>query len=169
MKTIVLNSRTLVMSITICLLFVCMQAISARNSKSFVYDKSDEKETVFVYDSVSCMLTPHLRYEFNESENGRTKTKTAYRWNESSGKWIPYYLLTTTDTGEYKVHEFARWNNKKKDFSMNKQKAVYYKESNENVPGYISFKWNEKSSKWEIIDGEYFENFINLMVNTSAR
>jgi len=169
MKKIVLSISTLVISITICLLFICSSAVNAQKSQSFVYDKSKDKETVFLFDSVSCVLTPHLKYEFSYNETGFLKTKKAYRWNVATQKWIPSYLFTITIIGENQIQEFGRWNNQKNDFSLRKQKAIYHKEAGKDVSNYISFSWNDKNDKWEITDGARFESYIAMMVNNSAK
>lgn len=168
MEAIKLSSRTLVISITICLLFAGMQAVNARNSRSFIYNKSEDKEVVFLYDSTTCALTPYLKYDFTSSENGQSKNKTAYYWNAFTKKWIPYYLLTTTAVGENQIHEFALWSNKKKDFSLKKQKAIYFKEMGKDAPGYVSFRWNEKQNKWEVKDANLLENYMELMIKNYA-
>jgi len=169
MKKIVSSISTLVISITICLLFVCTPAANARKSQGFVYDKSKDKETVFLYDSVSRVLTPHLKYEFSYTENNQLKSKKAYRWSTSIQQWIPYYLFTMTTAGEFQVHEFARWNNKKNDFSLDKQKSIFHKEAGTDNVNYISFRWNARNDKWEVIDGDRFENDIALLINSSTK
>lgn len=169
MKTIVLGSRKLVMGITICLLFVCMQAVNALEPKSFVYNKSDNNEIVYLYDSISRVLTPYLKYDFTTSENGLVKNKTAYYWSVDSKKWVPYYLLTISNLGDNQIHEFALWNSKKNDFSMNKQKAIYYKQTGKDTPAYVAFRWNDKQAQWEVRDGNQLENYMELMVNNAAK
>lgn len=167
MKTIVLSSRKLVISITISLLFLCMNAVNATEPKNFVYNKSDNNEIVYLYDSISKVLTPYLKYEFTSSDNGLAKNKEAYHWNTSTKKWAPYYLLTITTVGENQIHKFALWDNKKKDYSL-KQKTIYFKELGKNAPCHISFKWNEKQNKWEVKDADILENYMELIVNQSG-
>jgi len=169
MKTIVLSSRKLVISITICLLFVSMQAVNALEPKSFVYNKSDDNEIVYLYDSTLCALTPYLKYDFTSSKNGQEKNKTAYYWNSSTKKWAPYYMLSVTTIGENQIHEFAIWNSKTNDFSLNKQKAIYYKETGKDIPAYVSFIWNNKQDKWEVKDANLLENYMELMVNNAVK
>ena len=168
MKTIVLSSRKLVISLTICLLFVCMQTVNAAEPKNFVYNISDDNEIVYLYDSISTTLTPYLKYDFTTSESGQAKNKTAYYWNASTENWIPYYLLTVTTVGDNQIQEFALWNSKKNDFTLNKQKAIYYKESGKEAPTYLSLKWNDKQDKWEIKDANIIENYIESMINSYA-
>ncbi|MBP1593409.1 MAG: hypothetical protein H6Q12_427 [Bacteroidetes bacterium] len=165
MKKIMFSGRSLVSSLAICLLFVCSMAAEARNSKSFVYNKSDEMEIVSLYDSISGLITPYLKYEFSTSENGLSKTKLAYRWNETNRTWTPYYQFTATTVDGNQIQEYAQWNSRKKDFSLNKQKAIYYQVAGKDFTDYFSFKWNDKTGKWEVIDGAKFENYIKLLVS----
>jgi len=167
MKKIVFSISTLVIIITTCLLFVCSPAANAKKLRSFVYDKGQNKETVFLYDSTTCMLTPHLKYEFTTSENGQSKTKKAYRWNADDKMWIPSYIFIVTNVGDSQIQEFARWSAEKNEFCLNRQKAIFDRVDGSNISNYISFKWNDRSKKWEIIDGEQFEKNIALLVNHS--
>ena len=167
MKKIISSICLLVIGITICLLFVSSSAVNAQKSTSFVYDKN--KETVFLYDSVSCVLTPRFRYEYSYSEDGQTTNKKTFCWDASTEQWIPCTFFAMTVIGENQVHEFARWDKQKMSFSRDRQKAVYYKEAGTDASNYISFRWNEKSSKWEVRDGERFENYIALLVNNSSK
>lgn len=169
MKTVVLSSRKLVTSITICLLFVCMHAANAMEPKNFVYNKSDNNEIVYLYDSISQALTPYLKYDFTSSENGQAKHKTAYYWKASTQKWVPYYLLTTTAKGENQIQEFALWNNKKQDFSLNKQKSISYKQAGKDIPTFVYFKWNNKNDKWEVKDANLLESYMELVVNNAVK
>jgi hypothetical protein len=167
MKKIVLSISTLVISITLVLLFVCGSAVNAQKSKGFVYDKS--KDIVFLYDSTLCTLTPHLRYEFSYNENGQLTRKMAYRWDTSKKEWAPHYLYTIVYIGESQIQEFGRWNKEKNDFSLNKQKSIYHKDAGSDVSNYIAFKWCEKCGKWEVEDGGRFETEIALLANNSTK
>lgn len=77
---------------------------------------------------------------FTTSDNGQAKNKTAYRWNGSKNKWVPYYLLTVTTIGENQIYEFALWNNKENGFFQNKQITLrdYCKEHH--VKGYSKLR-----------------------------
>lgn len=164
MKKNVFSISTLVVSIIACLLFVCAQSLNAGNSKTFVYDKSKDGETVFLYDSLSCTLTPHLKYEFGYNENELLNSKKAYKWDSDEHKWEPYYLYTVTYVGNNQIQEFARWNSRKGNFSLDKQKAVFYTDGSQRVSTYISFKWNDKSRKWEVKNNYELEDYIALLV-----
>lgn len=169
MKKIALSISSLVISITICLLFVCYPAVNAQNSHKFVYNKSNDKEIVYLYDSVTYALTPYLKYEFTYNQDGLLQSRKAYRWNVSNNKWNPYYLFTTTFVGENEIQEFALWNSKEKDFTLNKEKLIFHKDGLTDVSTYISFKWNERNDKWEVTDGAQLENYIALLINNTPK
>ncbi|WP_321517957.1 DUF3836 domain-containing protein [uncultured Bacteroides sp.] len=167
MKKIALSISTLVISITLVLLFVCGSAVNAQKSKSFVYDKS--KDIVFLYDSTLCTLTPHRKYELSYNENGQLIRKMAYRWDTSKNEWTPYYSYTIVHIGESQIQEFGRWNKKKNDFSLNKQKSIYHKDAGSDVSNYIAFKWCERRGKWEVEDGGLFDAEIALLADNSTK
>lgn len=164
MKRNVLNVTTLFISITLCILFVGAQNLIAGSSKGFVYNKSKNCETVFLYDSISCTLTPHLKYEFSYDSNGSMKTKVAYKWN-SENKWDPYYLYTVSYAENAQIQELAYWDEIKKSFSIDKQKAVIITESDQNLFSYIVYKWNDKRGRWDPINRKYVDSYITLLVD----
>jgi len=45
------------------------------------------------------------------------------------------------------------------------QKAIFYQVAGKDFTDYFSFKWNDKTEKWEVIDGAKFENYIKLLVS----
>ena len=167
MKKIVLSISKWVIRIALVLLFVCGSAVNAQKSKSFVYDKS--KNTVFLYDSVSKALTPHLKYELSYNENGQLKSKMAYRWDISKEKWVPFYLRNIAYVGEGLVQEFVQWNNQKNNFSFNRQVSIHHKDVGSDVITYIAFVWCEKCGRWEVSDSNRFENDIELLVNNLTK
>jgi len=82
MKKVALSITTLVISITISLLFVCSAVANAQRSKSFVYEKNKDSETVFLLNSTSWTFTPYLKYE-----DKNISTCIFFQSNEMQDKW----------------------------------------------------------------------------------
>lgn len=80
MKKIVLSFSALVISITICSLFVSNPAANAQKSQSFVNDKSKDKETVSINGSASSVNTSDFNFAEQNSlvtqKNGMTEDYT---------------------------------------------------------------------------------------------
>jgi len=104
-------------------------------------------------------LTPKLKYEYNKETKGNKETKKAYRWNASERKWIPYYLISMSESGNNSIVEYAAWDNQTQDFSLNCQKAVYNRGFENDILSYVLYKWNPVEENWEadqyLLCGDY--------------
>ena len=87
MKKSFMSISMLVVSISMLALFLCSSAINAQASSKFIYDKSENSETVYTLDKSGKYLTPKLQYEYHKETKGNKETKKAYRWNESERKY----------------------------------------------------------------------------------
>lgn len=159
MKKSFMSISMLVVSISMLALFLCNSVVNAQTSSKFVYDRSENAETVYTLDESGKYLTPKLKYEYGKDAQGKTGTKTAYRWNASEQKWIPYYLISMFESGNTSIVEYAAWDNKKQDFSRNSQKAVYSRGIENEILSYVLYKWNPSEESWEanqyILCGDY--------------
>ena len=127
MKKSFMSISMLVVSISMLALFLCSSAVSAQTSSKFVYNKSENAETVYSLDKSGKYLTPKLKYEYSKDAQGKGGVKKAYRWSEGEQKWVPYYLISMSESGNNSIVEYAAWDSKTQDFSLNPQKAVYSK------------------------------------------
>lgn len=66
------------------------------------------QETVYTLDKSGKYLTPKLKYEYNKETKGNKETKKAYRWNASERKWVPYYLISMSESGNNSIVEYGR-------------------------------------------------------------
>lgn len=149
MKKSFMSISMLVVSISMLALFVCSAAVDAQTSSKFVYDKSENAETVYTLDESGKYLTPKLKYEYNTDAQGKTGSKKAYRWNANESKWTPYYLISMTESGNNSIVEYAAWDNKTQEFSLNSQKAVYSRGFEDDILSYVLYKWNPSEENWE--------------------
>lgn len=140
----------LVVSITMLTLFVCSSVVSAQNNSKFVYNKDKNVETVYTLDQTGKYLTPKLKYEYSKNDGGKSTSKIAYRWNAFTQSWTPYYLLTLLEVENNSVVEYAVWNDKTNDFSLNSQKAVYNRGLADELLSYVSYRWNQSVNSWEV-------------------
>lgn len=159
MKKSFMSISMLVVSISMLALFVCSAAVDAQTSSKFVYDKSENAETVYTLDESGKYLTPKLKYEYNKDAQGKTGSKKAYRWNANESKWTPYYLISMTESGNNSIVEYAAWDSKTQEFSLNSQKAVYSRGFENDILSYVLYKWNPSEESWEanqhILCGDY--------------
>lgn len=149
MKKSFMSISMLVVSISMLALFVCSAAVDAQTSSKFVYDKSENAETVYTLDESGKYLTPKLKYEYNKDAQGKSRSKKAYRWNVNESKWTPYYLISMTESGNNSIVEYAAWDNKTQEFSLNSQKAVYSRGFEDDILSYVLYKWNPSEENWE--------------------
>lgn len=154
MKKSFMSISMLVVSISMLALFLCNTAISAQTSSKFVYDKGENSETVYTLDKSGKYLTPKLKYEYSKENQEGKGTKKAYRWNESEQKWTPYYLISMSESGNDFIVEYAAWDNRTQDFSLNCQKAIYNKGVGNDILSYVLYKWNAVEGDWEA--NQYF-------------
>lgn len=99
MKKSFMSISMLVVSISMLALFLCSSAVSAQTSSKFVYNKSENAETVYSLDKSGKYLTPKLKYEYSKDAQGKGGVKKAYRWSEGEQKWVPYYLISMSESG----------------------------------------------------------------------
>ena len=150
----------LVVSISMLALFVCSSVVSAQGSASkFIYDKSENAETVYTLDKTGKFLTPKVKYEYNKEEKGKT-VKKAYRWNANNQKWVPYYLITLLENPTSSIVEYAAWDGKTESFSLNLQKTIYNKGLENDVVSYINYKWNPSDASWEVSQQLMLEEYL---------
>ena len=159
MKKSFMSISMLVVSISMLALFLCSSAINAQTSSKFIYDKSENSETVYTLDKSGKYLTPKLKYEYNKETKGNKETKKAYRWNASERKWVPYYLISMSESGNNSIVEYAAWDNQTQDFSLNCQKAVYNRGFENDILSYVLYKWNPVEENGEadqyLLCGDY--------------
>ena len=159
MKKSFMSISMLVVSISMLALFLCSSAVSAQASSKFVYNKSENAETVYSLDKSGKYLTPKLKYEQSKDAQGKGGVKKAYRWSEGEQKWVPYYLISMSESGNNSIVEYAAWDSKTQDFSLNPQKAVYSKGLENEILSYVFYKWNQNEESWEanqyLLCGDY--------------
>ena len=155
----------LVVSISMIAMFVCSFAANAQvSSSTFIYDKKDNTETVFTLDQSGKYLTPKVKYEFSKNENG--KTKIAYFWNAGIEEWIPSYQMILTENSNRSVIEYAAWDNQTKAFSLNPQKAIYYKDLDNDILSYVFYKWNPAANNWELNQNLLLQDYLATRTNS---
>lgn len=156
----------LVVSISMLALFVCSSVVNAQTSVSkFIYDKSENAETVYTLDKTGKFLTPKVKYEYDKEEKGKT-VKKAYRWNSSDRKWVPYYLITLLENTISSVVEYAAWDSKTETFSLNPQKTIYNKGLENDIISYIFYKWNPLDGSWEVNQHLLFEDYLAVKADS---
>lgn len=149
----------LVVSISMVAMFVCSCAANAQVSSSkFIYDKKENAETVFTLDQTGKFLTPKVKYEFSENENG--KTKVAYLWNAETKEWTPAYQMVYSENQNSSIIEYAAWNKQTNTYSLNSQKAVYNKDSEKELLSYVFYKWNPSASSWEMDQNLLLQDYL---------
>ena len=64
-----------------------------------------------------------------------------------------------SESGNNSIVEYAAWDNKTQDFSLNCQKAVYNKGFENDILSYVLYKWNSVEENWEanqyLLCGDY--------------
>lgn len=165
MKKSIFSVSTLVVLISMVAMLACSSVANAQTSSAtpkFIYDKKDNVEVVYTLDHSGRYLTPKLKYVYEKNATGRTTDKIAYRWNKSESNWMPYYVLTLTEDASNSVLEYAAWNEKSGNFSLNIQKAVYNK-GVDNMPViYLSYNWNKETNDWDLKDQVLFQNYLAI-------
>lgn len=159
MKKSFMSISMLVVSISMVAMFVCSCAASAQVSSSkFIYDKKENAETVFTLDQTGKFLTPKVKYEYSNNEKGATKT--AYRWNEETEKWMPSYQMVVSENQSNSTIEYAAWNKQTNTFSLNAQKAVYNKDLDHDILSCVFYKWNPSDRSWEISQNLLLQDYL---------
>lgn len=159
MKKSFMSISMLVVSISMVAMFVCSCAANAQVSSSkFIYDKKENAETVFTLDQTGKFLTPKVKYEFSENENG--KTKVAYLWNTETKEWAPAYQIVYSENQNSLMIEYAAWNKQTNTYSLNSQKAVYNKDSEKELLSYVFYKWNPSASSWEMDQNLLLQDYL---------
>ena len=78
---------------------------------------------------------------------------------EGEQKWVPYYLISMSESGNNSIVEYAAWDSKTQDFSLNPQKAIYSKGLENEILSYVLYKWNQNEESWEanqyLLCGDY--------------
>ncbi|MCD7899722.1 MAG: DUF3836 domain-containing protein [Bacteroides sp.] len=165
MKKSFMSVTTLVVSISVAIMFLCTSAITAQTTgNKFIYDKNENKETVFELDRSGKYLTPKLQYEFQKDEKGFVTAKKAFRWNAEEDKWTPYYLLTISKDDNNTIIDYALWDKNTESFTLNQQKAVYNKSQNDSVVTYLSYQWDESNSEWKLLEQNLIKNYLAIRV-----
>lgn len=162
MKKSFMSISMLVVTISMVAMFVCSAVASAKTTSStkFKYNKIGNVETVYTLDQSGKYLTPKLKYEF--SNYGATTVKTTYRWNQENDTWMPYYQMSCLEEGNNSVVEYAVWNSRTKDYSLNVQKAVYNKGVNNDILSYLFYKWNPTEKSWEMSQHLLLEDYLAM-------
>lgn len=160
MKKSFMSISMLVVTISMVAMFVCSAVASAKTTSStkFKYNKVGNVETVFTLDQSGKYLTPKLKHEF--SIHGKTTVKTTYRWNQDNGTWLPYYRMSRLEEGNNSIVEYAVWNSRAKDYSLNVQKAVYNKGVNNDILSCVFYKWNPSEKNWEMSQHLLLEDYL---------
>ena len=69
------------------------------------------------------------------------------------------YLISMSESGNNSIVEYAAWDSKTQDFSLNPQKAVYSKGLENEILSYVLYKWNQNEESWEanqyLLCGDY--------------
>lgn len=162
MKKSFMSISMLVVAISMLALFVCTSAASAQSSSKFVYNKSENTETVYTLDKTGKLLTPKLKYEYTKSKDNKSTTKVAFRWNAKTQTWAPYYLLSLLETETNSIVEYAAWNDKVKDFTSHPQKVVYSMGLDNELLSYVSYNWNKKAGSWEVNQHLLLEQYLAM-------
>lgn len=118
--------------------FICNIAINAASPRQYLYDTKEENGKIVskvVFLNENGLLNKEVKYEFTYNDTGKVATKKAYRWNNSSQKWDPYYETTYTynpETGEIST-VYGMWDKKTKSFTANQQTMVMPGSSYEDI------------------------------------
>ena len=165
MKKSFLSVSTLVVLISMVAMLACSSVANAKTnsaSPKFIYDKKENVEVVYTLDLSGKYLTPKLKYVYERNEAGTVTDKIAYRWNKTENNWMPYYVITFTEDVSNSVLEYAAWNEKSGDFSLNQQKAIYNKGVDNMPVTYLSYNWNSETNDWDLKDQVLFQNYLAI-------
>lgn len=105
-------------------------------------------------------LHRHMKYNYAYDNEGKMTMKEAFKWDGALEVWNPYYKITYQYTGNEIVMEYARWDDKSKDYGMLKERSVY--EWNEaNMPtAYMNYKWNASEKDWKLSTNYIYDDFL---------
>ena len=124
MKDSVLRKEIL----SLVVLFVCSLAMSAASPRNYLYDTKEENGKIVskvIFLQEEGLLNKQVKYEFAYNDNGKVAEKKAYRWNQATETWDPYYLITYQYNEDGNItSEYGMWDKKKKDYSLNTQKML---------------------------------------------
>ncbi len=150
MKKSFMSISVLVISISVVAMLLFGSVAQAQTTKGFVYDKKENTETVFTLDKTGCYLTPKVKYDLTCDQDGQVVAKEAYRWNASSGEWMPSYRLGYTFANGQQIIDYAVWNRQTEDYSLYTQRAVYELDVNRELLSCNFYKWNPTVENWDV-------------------
>lgn len=94
-------------------------AIQAASAKTYMYDTKEENGKVIskvVFVQENGLLNREVMYEFSYNNDGKVSEKKAFRWNEKTNEWTPYYLMTYQYTDDTIQSEYKIWDKKKQSY-----------------------------------------------------
>lgn len=107
---------------------MCSLSLQAAAPKTYLYDTKEENGKIVskvIFLQEDGLLNKQVKYEFAYNEAGKVSEKKAYRWNTSTDKWDPYYLISYQYEADGNIQtRYGMWNPKKKDFSLNIQQMT---------------------------------------------
>jgi hypothetical protein len=103
-----------------------------------MYDTKEENgrivsKTIFL--QKNGLLDKQMKYDFTYNEEGKVAEKKACRWNGNRNEWEPFYLISyqyDKESGSIRS-EYAMWNKKTSDYSLNPQTMVLSSDSYEEI------------------------------------
>jgi hypothetical protein len=120
------------------LFFTCSLSLPAIPPGDYMYDTKEENgkivsKTIFL--QKEGLLDRQLKYDFKYGEDGKVTEKKACRWNSSKNDWEPFYLIAYRyDREKGAIHsEYAMWDRKTKDYTLNVQTIVLPEDSYEEI------------------------------------
>lgn len=165
MKKSLKSISVLVVSISVLAMLLLGSTATAQTHTSFVYDKKENTETVFTLDPTGKYLTPKLKYEFANNENGSITEKRAYCWNIHKADWQPHYLMKFTKENSNTLIEYASWDETTDTFSKNKQKTVYNLTAENELKFYHSYLWNDETSDWNLCQQLLLQDYLAIHID----
>lgn len=159
-----MSVSVLVVLVSVLVMFLLGSTANAQTRKTFIYDKKENVETVFTLDETGKYLTPKIKYEYGKDKAGVVVEKVAFRWDEKSVAWKPYYRMQFSKGSSDKVVEYALWSKEAGAFSSNKQKAVYNLSAGDELVAYHSYQWNSEESDWNLCQQVVFQNYLAIHI-----
>ncbi len=159
MKKSLLSVSMLVVSISMLALFAFSSVANAQNGSKFVYNKSENVETVYTLDKSGKLLTPKVKHETVKKESGNT-LKVTYSWDASTQSWKPCYQLSVVESGNSTTLAYAAWDSKTEAFDLDQQKAVYRTGLEGELLSYVSYKWDQSAGQWDVNQHLMFEIYL---------
>lgn len=109
---------------TLVLVCICSLTAFAVSPKNYIYDTKTENGKVIsktVFSENQGFLSQEVKYDFVYDETDRVIQKKACKWNDTSRKWEPYYLMTYSypEEGHNITCDYAVWDKKKKSYCLN--------------------------------------------------